>query len=115
MAPRGGRPVAFSTAIIIWCKLYASYYLFGAESLCYLAVLDCVKPDIDQVASVVYCTIEWKLKRQQNKLLSQHTVNTEQFHGMNENDNTQILKSGTQMEQLQQHSNFWITPQPHAA
>jgi hypothetical protein len=83
-----------------------SYYLFGAESLFNLAVLDCVKPDIDQVASVVYCMIEWKLKRQQIKLLSWHTVNTEQFHGMDENDNTKILKSGTQMEQL---SNFSIT------
>jgi hypothetical protein len=66
--PQGGGPVAFSTAIIIWCKLYASYYLFGAESLFYLAVLDCFKPDIDQVASVVYCMIEWKLKRQQINL-----------------------------------------------
>jgi hypothetical protein len=59
MTPRRGGPVAFSTAIITWCKLSASYYLFGAESLFYLAVLDCVKPDIDQVASVVYCMIEW--------------------------------------------------------
>jgi hypothetical protein len=98
--PQGGGPVAFSTAIITWCKLCASYYLFGAESLFNLAVLDCVKPDIDQVASVVYCMIEWKLKRQQIKLLSLHTVNTEQFHGMDENDNTKIWKSGTQMEQL---------------
>ena len=73
--PQGGGPVAFSTAIITWCKLYASYYLFGAESLFNLAVLDCVKPDIDQVASVVYCMIEWKLKRRQIKLFEVTTQN----------------------------------------
>jgi hypothetical protein len=39
-------------------QVIVSYYLFGAESLFYLAVLDCVKPDIDQVASIVYCMIE---------------------------------------------------------
>jgi hypothetical protein len=33
---------------------------------------------------------------------------------MDEN-NTKILKSGTQMKQLQQHSNLWITLQLHAA
>ena len=74
--PQGGGPVAFSTAIITWCKLYASYYLFGAESLFNLAVLDCVKPDIDQVASVVYCMIEWKLKRRQIKLFEITIQNT---------------------------------------
>jgi hypothetical protein len=31
-------------------------------------------------------------------------LNTEQFHGMDENDNTKILKSGTQMEQLSYNS-----------
>ena len=58
VTPRGGGPVAFSTVIITRCKLDASYYLFGAESLFYLAVLNCFKPNIDQVASVVYCMIE---------------------------------------------------------
>jgi hypothetical protein len=38
------------------------------------------------------------------KLLSPHTVNTEKFHGMDENYNTKILKSGTQMEQLSYNS-----------
>ncbi len=76
VTPRGRGPVTYSTAIITWCKLCASYYLFGAESLFNLAVLDCVKPDIDQVASVVYCMIEWKLKRRQIKLFEVTTQNT---------------------------------------
>ena len=36
----------------------SSYYLFGAECLFCLAVVDCVKPDIDQIASIVYCMNE---------------------------------------------------------
>ena len=115
MAPRGRGPVAFSTAIITWCKLYASYYLFGAESLFYLAVLDCVKPDIDQVASIVYCMIEWKLERQQIKLLSQHTVNTAiSWHGWKRQHKNFEVRNSDGTAQLQQHSNFWIKLQPHA-
>jgi hypothetical protein len=45
-----------------------------------------------------------KTRKTTIKLLSQHTVNTEKFHGMDENDNTKIFKSGTQMEQLSYNS-----------
>jgi hypothetical protein len=116
--PPGGGPVAFSTALITWCKLYASYYLFGTESLFDLAVLDCVKPDIDQVASVVYCMIEWKLKRRQIKLFEitiQNTgrqTTTQKFSSQEPRWNS----SGTTAQQFQvQHGYFWITLQPHAA
>jgi hypothetical protein len=83
-------PVLSWMVIITWCKLYASYNLFGAESLFYLAVLDCFKPDIDQVASVVYCMIEWKLKTtdQTFNAATQNITGRAISYGMDENDNT---------------------------
>jgi hypothetical protein len=58
MWPPGGGACRFlyrdNNMMQVICKLL----FVGAESLFYLAVLDCVKPDIDQVASVVYCMIE---------------------------------------------------------
>jgi hypothetical protein len=101
--------------------------LFGAESLFYLAVLDCVKPDIDQVASVVYCMIEFDNSKddRSSTFKSEHKYHWRSnfiWHGLKHKQQLKNLKSGTQMEQLCYNSiaisgpsYFWITLQPHAA
>ncbi len=80
--------------------------MFGAESLFYLAVLDCVKPDIDQVASVVYCMIDENSKDDRsNYLKSQYKI----LAGKQQHKNFQVRNpDGT--AQLQQHSNLRVTP-----